>query len=414
MSMTSRERVRTALNFQEPDRVPIDLGGSNCTGVCVDAYVELVRYLGLDLGPPKVYEPFEMLARLDEPVRRLLHGDVIGLENPSMKFDLENRDWKPWRTQVGHDVMMPGNFHPQVDDAGNTYILDARGERTAIMVPGALYFDKVCPVGLSDEFVKMDPAVWRHSIGLYSDEHLRILEDDARRLHDETEYAVLGEFGRGGLGSTSKFAGHTFTDWLCLLVLDPQYCFSILQATAERAIENLELYFQAVGRYIDIVFHLSRRFRHAEGALFDPGIFAELYLPNYRRINDYVHAQGDIKTFFHSCGSVFDFIEHFIAAGVDIVNPLQITAAGMDPVKIKQKYGGRIVFWGGGVDTQTVLPHGRPDEVTEQVKQRLSIFAPGGGYVFNPVHCIQYGVPAENLLAAVNTAYTCGTYPIAI
>ena len=258
MSMTSRERVRAALNFQEPDRVPIDLGGCNCTGICVDAYVELVRYLGLDggldLGPPKVYEPFEMLARMDEPVRRLLHGDVIGLENPSMKFDLENRDWKPWRTQVGHDVMMPGNFHPQVDDAGNTYILDAHGERTAVMVPGALYFDKVCPVGLSDEFVKMDPEVWRRSIGLYSQEHLRILEDDARQLCNETEYAVLGEFGRGGLGSTSKFAGHTFTDWLCLLVMEPQYCFSILQATAERAIENLELYFQAVGRYIDIVF----------------------------------------------------------------------------------------------------------------------------------------------------------------
>ena len=288
------------------------------------------------------------------------------------------------------------------------------GERTAIMVPGALYFDKLCPVGLSDTFVKMDPEVWRRSIGLYSQEHLRILEDDARRLHDETDYAVLGEFGRGGLGTTSKFAGHTITDWLCLLVMEPAYCFAILQATAERAVENLQLYLQAVGPYIDIVFISAVDFGTQKAPLFDPAIFAELYVSNYRRINDYVHAYGDIKTFFHSCGSVFDFIEHFIAAGVDIVNPLQVTAAGIDPVKIKQQFGGtnRVLGrWSRHANGPAPRSTGRGCRAGQAAAEDLAL---GGGYVFNPVHCIQYGVPPENLLAAVETAYACGRYPIAV
>ncbi|MBN2290991.1 MAG: hypothetical protein JXM70_01115 [Pirellulales bacterium] len=412
MSMTSRERIQTALAFEEPDRVPIDIGGSNCTGICVDEYVELTRALGLELDAPKVYEPFEMLARMEEPLRQRLHGDVVSLENPSMKFGLINDNWKSWRTQQGNDVYMPGNFNPEVDEQGSTYILDSKGNRQAVLVPGALYFEKTCPTGLSDNFSKMDPDEWRGKIELFSDEHLRIIENNARTLYENTDYAILGEFGKGGLGTTSLFAGHTLTDWICLLVTEPEYCSSILQATAERAVENLKLYLDAVGRYIDVVFISAVDFGTQKAPLFNPDIFRDLYVTNYRMMNDYVHANSRAKTFFHSCGSVFDFLEHFIDAGVDIINPLQLTAANMDARRIKQTYGRRIVFWGGGVDTQTVLPFGTQEEVVEQVNERLQIFAPGGGYVFTPVHCVQHGVPPANLLAAVDAAYEIGRYPM--
>ena len=129
-------------------------------------------------------------------------------------------------------------------------------------------------------------------------------------------------------------------------------------------------------------------------------------------INDYVHKNSKIKTFIHSCGSIYNIIEYIIAAGFDILNPVQITAGNMDAARLKEEFGGRIVFWGGGVDTQTVLPFGSEDEVREQVKERIRIFAPGGGFVFNPTHCIQYGVPPKNLLAAADAAYEYGTYPI--
>jgi uroporphyrinogen decarboxylase len=331
-----------------------------------------------------------------------------------MKFGLVNDNWKPWRTQLGNAVFMPGNFDPEIDEKGNTFILNSNGQREAVMVPGALYFEKTCPTGLSDESAKMDPEQWRRSIPLYSDEHLRVLEENARALHDNTEYAVLGEFGKGGLGTTSRLAGHTLTDWMCLLVTEPDYCFSILQATAARAVENLEQYLQATGKYIDVILISGADYGTQKAPFFDPTIFRDLHVPNYRRINDYVHANSRAKTLYHSCGSVFEFIEYFIDAGADIINPIQATAAGMAPEKIKKTYDGRIVFWGGGVDTQTVLPFGTVEEVIEQVKERLQVFAPGGGYVFTPVHCIQHGVPPANLLAAVDTALEYGQYPIKI
>ncbi|MDQ1317972.1 MAG: hypothetical protein QG588_1627 [Candidatus Poribacteria bacterium] len=187
--MTSRERVWKAINFEEADRIPIDIGATKVTGICIDAYVDLVNYLGIDLGLPKIYEQFGMLARVEEPVRRRLHSDVIELENPSEAWRLENKNWKPWKTGLGNDVLMPGNFNP-------------------------------------------------------------------------------------------------ITDWLCILVNDKKYAYSILQATAERAVENLNIYLQAVGDYIDTIFISGTDFGTQKGELFNPEIFPELYVPNIKPMND--------------------------------------------------------------------------------------------------------------------------------
>jgi uroporphyrinogen decarboxylase len=410
--LTSRQRVRKAIRFEEPDRVPLDIGGSLVTGVCIDAYVDLVKHLGLDLGLPLVYEQFGMLARLAEPVRQRLHSDVIELENPSVAWDLENKDFKPWKTGPGNTVLMPGAFNPVTDEKGYLYIVDGEGRPLAYMPPGGLYFERACVTTLSVEDRKMDPQAWAASLPLYCDEHLRQLEESARQLYENTNYSIQGGFLKGGLGSNGIFAGHTITDWLCRLVTDPDYAFSILEATAQRAVENLRLYLQAVGKYIDTIFISGTDFGTQKGELFNPRIFKELYVPNIRRITDYVHQQSDAKTMYHSCGSNFRILEHFIEAGVDILNPVQTTAARMDPVELKRAFGGRIVFWGGGADTQTVLPHGTPEEVREQVKERMRIFGPGGGFVFSQVHNIQHGVPPQNILAMVDAAVEYGQYPL--
>ena len=233
-----------------------------------------------------------------------------------------------------------------------------------------------------------------------------------RQLHENTEYSIQGGFLKAGLGSNGIFAGHTITDWLCRLVTEPDYALSILQATARRAVENLRIYLQAVGKYIDTIFMSGTDFGTQKGELFSPQIFKELYVSNIRLMTDYVHRHSHVKTMYHSCGSNFNLIDYFIEAGVDILNPVQTTAANMDPVELKKRFGGRIVFWGGGVDTQTVLPYGTADEVRQQVKQRVQVFGPGGGFVFAGIHDIQYGVPPENILAMADAAAEFGRYPI--
>jgi len=406
--MNSRERVRKAIRFEEPDRVPIDVGGSLVTGICIDAYVELVKYLGLDLGLPIVYEQFGMMARLAEPVRQRLHSDVIELENPSVAWDLENKDFKPWKTGPGNMVLMPGGFNPVTDEKGYLNILNRQGKPLAFMPPGGLYFERACTTAMSDSDAKMSPEDWAASIPLYSDEHLRQLEESAKKLYETTEYSIQGGFLKGGLGTNGIFAGHTITDWLCRLVTEPDYAFSILQATAQRAVENLKIYLQAVGKYIDTIFMSGTDFGTQKGELFNPRIFKELYVPNMRLMNDYVHQHSDAKTMYHSCGSNSRIMDYFVEAGVDILNPIQTTAVNMDPADLKKRFAGRLVFWGGGVDTQTVLPYGTPDEVREQVQERIRIFSPGGGFVFAAIHDIQYGVPPQNILMMADTAFECG------
>jgi uroporphyrinogen decarboxylase len=412
--MTSRERVRRAICFQEADRVPLDIGSNDATGINVDAYLDLVHYLGYELEPPKANEFFYMLTRLDEAVRQRLHCDVVQIENPSMRWNIENKDWKPWKNQRGRTILVPGGFDVVEGEEGCLLLRDRAGTALGRMPKGGLYFDYLESVSLTaGEVKKTDPEAWAKGIPLYSDEHLRRLEEDARWYSENTEYSLHGAFGRGGMTMVPSIAGHSFSDWLCVLVSEPRYAYSILQATAERAIENLALYLQAVGRYVDTVFVSPTDYGTQKGEMFNPEIWRQVYLPNYRRINDYVHAHSNAKTFFHCCGSIYHLIPYFIEAGVDILNPIQTNASNMDPLTLKREFGGKIVFWGGGMETQTVLPFGSEEDVRRQVKERMRIFGPGGGFVFNQVHVIQHGVPPQNILAMVDSALECGKYPIA-
>jgi uroporphyrinogen decarboxylase len=391
--------------------VPIDIGGSQVSGLCIDHYCDLLRYLKID-EMPKVYEQFEMLARVEEPVRKRLRSDVISLEDPSMRWGLHNSDWKQWRTFKGNNVLMPGDFNPVITERGDLLLNDKYGKTLAKMAKGTLYFEFGCGTAMADKIVKMDPKKWHDSIALYTDEDLNQINREAKRLHDNTEYAVLGEFCHAGLGTNGLFAGHTITDWLCILVAESEYAEELLEATTERAMENLKLYLEAVGENVDILLISGTDYGTQRAELFNPKIWRQSFLPRFKRINDYVHKTSCAKTFIHSCGSIYHIIPYIIEAGFDILNPVQTTAENMGAQQLKEEFGGRIVFWGGGVDTQSVLPFGTEEDVIEQAKERIKIFAPGGGFIFNPVHCIQYGVPPANLLAAADAAYEFGKYPI--
>lgn len=412
MMMTSRERVRAAIAHKEPDRVPIDIGGTKTTGIHVDEYIKIGKYLGIDTELPRCYEQFQMLARVEEPVRRWLHSDVLQLENLYEAWGYRNSDWKPWKNTAGNTILMPGDFQYEIENNGDIALFDINGRHVANMASTGSYFERLAnpPLDLSKEITMMDTEQFKKSVTLYTDEELRILEKRAKLMYETTDYSIHGGALKGKLGTTGIFAGHPFTEWLCILVSEPEYAEEILGAAGDMAVKNIEMYLQAVGSYIDTILISTTDFGTQTGELFSPAVFQELYMPNYKKMCDCVHENSDVKTMFHSCGSIRNIIPYFIEAGCDILNPIQANSYRMDPAELKAEFGNDLVFWGAGVDSQTVYPGGSPSDVRNQVKERLDILMPGGGCVFTPIHNTQFDVPAENIQAFVDTVLEYGIY----
>jgi len=409
--VTSRERVLKAVNHEEADRVPIDLGGTLMSGIMASAYGRLKKHLGLDAKPPRVYELYQMLAEVEEPVLKRLHCDVAPLDPLTGFFEIKRERWKPWLLFDGTVVEAPGDFRATVDPATGDLLLPPGGDTTrppmGRMPKGGFYFDMIGSTQAATDF--KPPAVEDYKRGLkpISDEELDHLRKRAEHLHHHTDYAVLGGWWGGGLGGVG-----TFADWMCLLVTEKAYVHDIFAAQVENAVRSLERYSQAVGDDVDILGVSGHDFGTQKGELLSPALFAELYAPHFKRINDWIHQHTRMKTFFHCCGSMWNLLPIFVEMGVDIVNPVQCSAANMDPRRLKERFGKQIAFWGGGVDTQKTLPFGTPDEVRAEVAERIRVFAPGGGFVFNAVHNIQHGTPPENIVAAYDAAAERGVYPI--
>ncbi|WP_215696249.1 uroporphyrinogen decarboxylase family protein [Clostridium sp. MCC353] len=256
----------------------------------------------------------------------------------------------------------------------------------------------------------MDPDEFKKTIPLYTDEELKIIEKRGDFFAKNTELSVLGEFLKGNLGTSGVFAGHPFTQWMCVVMLEPDYAVSLVEAYAERTIENFKLYRQAVGNNIDTIFVSSTDFGTQNAEFYRPDVFKEIYFPSYKKINDYIHGNSEYKIIFHSCGSIRNILPYFVEAGVDILNPVQISAAGMDAGELKKEFGDKIIFWGGGIDTQHIYPDGTAEEVRAHVKERIEILGKDGGFVFTPIHNTQYGVPPENIEAMIETVLKYGRY----
>jgi len=421
--MTSRERVRKALNHEEPDRVPVDLGSSYVTGICVDAYADLAKHLGVR-SRPKVTEPFQMLADVEQPVMERLGCDVVGLPPLVGMFGTRNEGWKPFTTFGGADVLVPGRFNPVEQPNGNLLLSpggDPRLAPSARMPKGGFYFDIIVRQQPIDD-ATLDPKEFAEQFTLLTDEELEYLRTTSERLYNDTDYSLLGGFYAGGLGDYVLVAAPGLdspkgvrdpSEWIISHLVRPQYIRDIFALQTERALENLRLYHQAVGDRVDAVIISGTDFGTQRGEMLAPTIYEQLYAPFHKQMNDWVHSNTQWKTFYHSCGSIAQTIPMMIDAGVDVLNPVQCSAQGMEARTLKKQFGDRMVFWGGAVDTQKTLPFGTPEEVAAEVEDRIGAFAPGGGFIVNPVHNIQHGTPPENILAMYDTAQRKGTYPIA-
>jgi hypothetical protein len=408
--MTSRERVLKALNHEEPDRVPLDLGGSFVTSIAATSLHCLRRHLGLENRPVKVYDAYQMLGEVELDLVERLGLDCLPVEPPSLTMGLRRENWKPWRLMDGTEVLMPGAFDVDASPEGE-WLFPAGGPHVCRMPKDGFYFDTI---GYADFHTDWEPPSLDHLRTTsrnwrIRDEDLEFLRTQAEPLRRETDKAlILGAWPYVGL----HYIG-SLTDFWCLLGRDPGYVKSLFALSTEAALDNLPRLWDALGDKIDVIAMTGLDFGTQRSEWFSPEVFREVYIPGLQAQFQWVRENTTWVIFEHSCGSVANLIGDLVDAGLEALNPVQTSAAGMDPRWLKATFGDRLTFWGGGVETQSTLPFGTPEEVRAEVAERIRIFAPGGGFVFNPIHNIQPSTPPENIAAAYEAALEFGAYPIA-
>ena len=424
--MSSRERVTVALEHEEPDRVPLDLGGSPTTGMHVSTVYALRQALNLDPPgtPVKVVEPFQMLGEIAPDLQEALGVDVVGLNSETNMFGFKNRGWKPWRLFDGTPVLVPEGFNTKPNEDGSIFMYpcgDPSASPCARMPKDGFYFDALDRQRRPVDWKSLDVEENLEEFGPISREELEFFRREAERLYFETDKAILANFGGTSFGDIALVPGLSLKDprgirgvkeWYICHVRRPDFIYKVFEAQCEIALENLRKLYKAVGNRVTAVFVTGTDFGTQRGPVMSIATYRKLYKPFHKRVNDWIHENTSWKTFIHSCGSIEPLIPEFIDAGFDILNPVQTSAANMDPRMLKRKYGEKITFWGGGIDTQHTLPFGTPKEVRSEVRERIRIFAPGGGYVFNTIHNVQPRIPVENVLAMYRALRDFGEYPI--
>jgi len=414
---TSRERLIKTLNHQQPEKVPADMGSTPVSGIAAGTLDKLRKALKLENKLVKVHEPFQILGEVEEDVMKILKLDIIGLWGRNNFFGFWNKDWKPWKLQDGTDVLVGGGFTVVESEKGDIYYYpggDTNSKPSAILPKGGYYFDSI----VRQEPINKDKLNGRSDFAeqfkVFGDEDLKNLEEDSSELFNNTEYGIIGNFFGLALGDLGVWAGaglkntpgiRKTEDLLMAHILYPDYIKEVYEYITETALKNLELYRQAVGSRIQLITMCGTDFGTQRGEFTSPDMFREFYIPHIKKVNDWVHKNTKWKVFYHSCGSIINIIDDLINAEVDVLNPVQCSAEGMKPQYLKEKYGNKVVFWGGAVDTQKTLPFGTVEEVKKEVRERLEIFSKGGGYVFNTIHNIQQNTPVENIIAYFETLH---------
>jgi Uroporphyrinogen decarboxylase (URO-D) len=410
--MTSRERIRASLNHREPDKIPLDFGSTAVTGIHVSVVAALRDHFGLKKEPVKVHEPYQMLGLLERDLQDAMGIDTIGIPARNTMFGFPNRDWREFRLPWGQLVLVPEQFVTTLDASGDLLIYPEgdRSVRPSGRMPvGGFFFDTIIRQEPVDDD-RLDPRDNFEEFKRVSQEDLDYFAASADACI-ESGRAVVATFGGTAFGDIALVPApflkrplgiRDVAEWYISTVTRQDYVHAIFERQTEVALQNLEHLFGAVGNKVDVVFVCGTDFGTQTSQFCSPATFEQLYAPYYRRVNDWIHSHTTWKTFKHSCGAVEPLIRHFIEAGFDILNPVQCSAAGMEPEALKERFGRDIVFWGGVVDTQRTLPFGTPREVQAEVLERCRIFSRNGGFVANAVHNIQAKTPVENVIALLN------------
>lgn len=408
--MTSKELFKKTINHEQPEKVVIDFGATPVTGIHVSSVKKLRDFYGLAKKPVRVIEPFQMLGEVDEELIDILGIDVIGGWGKNNMFGFHNHSpYKEWKTPWGQVVAVPDNFNTTKDSNGDILMYpegNLSNNPSARMPDSGYFFDAI---------IRQEPIIEEElNVENNLEEFGRINESDLEHWENEvnrtaeTGKAVVAALGGTALGDIALVPGlqlkhpkgiRDVAEWYMSTIMRADYVKTLFERQVEIAIENLRTIYESIGNKIDVIFVCGTDFGTQDSTFCAPEQFDDMWLPYYKKVNDWIHSNTEWKTFKHSCGAVESFMSNFIEAGFDIINPVQINATGMDPKHLKDTYGKDLVFWGGGIDTQKILPFGTPEEVRKQVLNTCEIFAKDGGFVFNSVHNVQANTPIENIVA---------------
>ena len=410
--LTSRERVQMTLSHREPDRLAVDFGGGFQTGMHVSMVYKLRQALGLDRPgtPVKVVEVYQMLGEIAPDLRETLGVDTASLAGTGTMFGFAQEGFKEWKLADGTPVLVPGGFNTDYEPNGDLLqhpLGDKSVPPSGRMPAGGHFFDAIIRQHPLEES-ELEPALNTEEFQPATEQELEHYRSGAERLHEGTDKVVFCTFGGLSFGDIALVPGtflrdprgvRDISEWYMSTVLRPDFIKAIFEHQAEVAIQNLARLQEAAGDRITVIQTNGTDFGTQNGPFCSVKAYRDLYLPYQKRINHWIHRHTAWKTFMHCCGGIEPLLDSMAEAEFDILNPVQCSAKGMDARELKQRHGGRFVFWGGGVDTQRTLPFGTPRQVYEEACERIEVFGEGGGFVFSAIHNVQANTPVENVMA---------------
>jgi len=412
--MNSRERVRCAIEHKQPDKLPVDFGSTMATGINISTVYKLRQKLGLDKPgtPVKVIEPFQMLGEISYDLKMEIGIDCIPILGKYNFFGFENKDWKEWKLWDGTPVLVPGLFNT-VEEEDGSLLMYPQGDTSATpcarMPRRGYYFDLIVrQPNIDDNNLEVEDNTMEFKI--ITDGEIKYLKKEIKKKCYEKNYSIVSSLVNTGFGDIGVVPGPALKypmgirdpeEWYVSIHTRKNFIKKVFNYQCEIAIENYKKINDAIGDKIDIVCTSYTDFGMQNGLLISGDAYRDLFKPFNRKINKWVHNNTDWKCFMHNDGSIYDLIPDFIDAEFDILNPVQISAAKMDPKKLKQEFGKYIAFWGGGVDTQKTLPFLKPKDVKDEVRRNIELLNRNGGYVFSSIHNIQANIPLENIIAMI-------------
>ncbi|MCA9234768.1 MAG: hypothetical protein KDA44_04830 [Planctomycetales bacterium] len=419
--MTSRDRVLTSLWHEEPDRVPIDLGSHASSTIAVLAYMKLRAHLGLAQGElPKMYNTWGQYCDVQDEILDRLGCDVVPLHRSVSSFSIHNDGaWKEWTLVDGSKCLVPEDFTPIHNSDGDWEWYE--DDRMIARMPGeglhgfTLFWS---PMQGEPTKEKIDALLSSENNNFISriktsDREIRFLESEAKRLRESgNQRAVLFQHGGTILENSQGIFGWDEIFVRCLT--DPDLVHFFLNALTEVHLETLKRTLDAAGDVIDVI-QFGDDLGMQGAPLLDPEMYREIFLPYHKRMFRFVRDNyPHIFVMLHCDGAVYELFPDLIEAGMQVFNPLQTDCAGMDPAKIKREFGKQISFWGGGCDTHATLAFGTASQIREDVRRRMQILAPGGGFVFNQIHNVLGDITPKRVMAMIDAAHEFGKYPIAV
>jgi len=405
----SRDKVRSALNHRNTGSVPVDFGATAVTGIHCRIVEALRNYYGLEPRPVKIVDAFQMLGEVDAELAEKIGVDCIGIGGPKDIFDLDVTRMREQTTPWGQLVLVPEAMDLTPDAQGDVYVY-AGGDKSyppSAVMPKGCYFINAIERQYPIDEEQLNPEDNVEEFGLLTEGDLAYYRSETDKAY-QTGRAVVASFGGTALGDVAFVPGmglkqpkgiRSVVEWYMSTAMRQDYLHQVFEKEIDIAIANYEKLWAALGDKIEVVLTCGTDFGSQESQFCSIDTFRELWLPHYRRMNDWIHQHTTWKIFKHSCGAIIPILPGLIEAGFDIINPVQINAKDMDSRRLKEEFGSRLTFWGGGVDTQKILPFGTPDEIRRHVMGQCEILGRDGGFVFNAVHNVQANVPVDNVVA---------------